>query len=38
MGAETLVEGEEKIGVCEGGNFKYYEIEITDTTQLVVIT
>lgn len=36
--AEELVEGEEKLGTCEGGSFKYYDVQITDTSKLVVIS
>lgn len=36
--AEALAPGDEVVGMCEGGNFKYYQIEIEDTTQLLVIT
>lgn len=36
--AEELVEGEEKLGLCEGGSFKYYSIHLTDTSKLVIIS
>ena len=36
--AEELTEGEEKLGSCEGGNFKYYDVHLTDTSKLVIIS
>jgi hypothetical protein len=35
---ETLEVGKTVVGMCEGGDFKYYTVEITDTSHMLIIT